>query len=67
VTTGGQGAIVSNKVFIKSPSISEYVSAPWGSLNKTEVTTGLLGKLAAGTWSVFYNGSNVSTLYDASK
>lgn len=57
MTTGGKGAIVSNKVLIKSPSNSEYVSTPWKSQNKTEVTTGLLGKLASGTWSVYYNGS----------
>lgn len=42
--------------------ISEHLcSAPWCSLNKTEITTGVNGKLANGTWSIYYNGANVST------
>ncbi|MCL1696762.1 hypothetical protein [Lysinibacillus sp. BPa_S21] len=62
LTYGGNGAIVSNTVYIKNDSMSTYASAPWGSLNKTEITTGVLGKIANGTWSIYYNGTNVSIL-----
>lgn len=67
MTSGGNGAIVSNNVFIKGPDMNNYVSTPWGSGNKTTITTGVIGKLAKGTWSIYYNGSNVSTLSDAYK
>ena len=36
--------------------------------NKTDITAGgLIGTPAAGTWSVYYNGTNVSSYYDAYK
>ena len=62
LTYGGNGAIVSNRVHIKNNSMDNYTSAPWGSLNKPEITTGVLGQPAAGTWSIYYNGTNVSIL-----
>ncbi|KOS64536.1 hypothetical protein FJQ98_00960 [Lysinibacillus agricola] len=67
ITYGGNGAIVSNRVHIKNESMDNYTFAPWGSLNKTEITTGVIGKPAAGTWSIYYNGTNVSTLGSAWK
>jgi len=66
LTYGGNGAIVSNRVHIKNDSMDNYTSAPWGSLNKTEITTGVIGQPAAGTWSIYYNGTNVSILAGSS-
>lgn len=40
---------------------------PWGSQNKTEITAGVTGIPVNGTWSFYYNGTNVSTLYNAWK
>ena len=31
ISWGGQGAIVSNSVYVKSNNMTSYVSAPWGS------------------------------------
>lgn len=67
ISCGGNGAIVSTSVSIKNDSMSTYVSSPWGSGNNTQITTGLIGKPAAGTWSIYYNGTNVSNFYDAYK
>jgi len=67
ISWSGQGAILSTKVWVKNSSMSTYVSAPWGSLNKTTISTGLIGKPAAGTWSVYYTGTNISNYYSASK
>lgn len=54
------GSILPNKIFIKNSSMTNYVSVPWGSIDGMEITTGLVGKPAAGTWSVYYNGTNLS-------
>jgi len=67
MTYGGKGAIVSNRIHIKNDSMTTYASAPWGSQNKTTITTGVIGKPANGTWSIYYNGTNVSTLYNGWK
>ncbi|WDV45169.1 hypothetical protein PV797_16830 [Clostridiaceae bacterium M8S5] len=62
ISWSGKGAIVSNRIHVKN-SKSGYVSAPWGSLNKTEVTGALVGTPAKGTWYVYYNGTNISNYY----
>lgn len=67
ISWGGSGAIVSTSLSIKNNTMGTYVTAPWGSGNTTEITTGLIGKPAAGMWSIYYNGTNVSTFYDAYK
>jgi len=66
LTYGGTGAIVSNRVHIKNNSMDNYISVPWGSLNKTEISAGVIGQPAVGTWSIYYNGTNVSTLVGSS-
>lgn len=52
---------------VMGDSMSTYASAPWGPLNKTEITIGVNGKLANGTWSIYYNGTNVCILNSAWK
>lgn len=63
----GSGAILSNTLFIKSSNISGWLSEPWGFLNSTEFTTGLVGTAANGTYQLYYTGTNVSSKKVASK
>ena len=67
MSSSGSGAILSNRLFIKSSNSTEWVSMPWGRLNQTEFTTGLSGKDANGTYQLYYTGTNVSSRKDASK
>lgn len=67
VSSGGMGAIVSTKVWVKNSKMDNYASAPWERGNKTTISTGLIGKPAVGIWNVYYTGTNVSSYNDASK
>ncbi|SDY69934.1 hypothetical protein SAMN05421736_10369 [Evansella caseinilytica] len=61
-TMSYSGAIWSNSLYIKTSNIPGWVSAPWGSGNKTEFTAGLIGTLANGTYQLYYTGTNVSSI-----
>ncbi len=59
----GMGAIVSTNASLKS-NTTDYKTLPWGSGNITDFTTVTGGN---GTWSFYYQGTNVSSSYDATK
>ncbi|ASS89032.1 hypothetical protein NSS70_18225 [Aeribacillus sp. FSL K6-2848] len=61
-TMSYSGAILSNRLYITTSNISGWTSAPWGSGNKTEISAGLIGTLANGTYQLYYTGTNVSSL-----
>lgn len=67
IVSTGQGPIVSEKLYVKNQRMNSWASAVWGSLNKTEISAGLVGKSASGTWYVYYTGENISNLFSGSK
>ena len=57
------GAILSTRLYLKTSNIPGWLSSPWGSGNKTEISEGLFGTLANGTYQLYYTGTNVSSLF----
>lgn len=44
-----------------------YASQGWGTGHITEITTGVMMKPANGVWSIYYDASNLSNSYAATK
>lgn len=59
-TMSFSGPVLSNRLYIKTDR-SSWASAPWGSGNKTEISAGLIGKPANGTYQLYYTGTNFSS------